>query len=73
MSDLRSGVLSQIQETLHFPGGSEIFFFKEPHKGTEELRIGQRKGYSMDYCGIEPLQPASRFKMADTWIKLQET
>ncbi len=40
MSDLRSGVKSQIQEILHFPGVSEIVFFTKPHKWTEDLRIG---------------------------------
>ncbi len=40
MTDLRSRVQSQIQEILHFPGVSEIVYFKKPHKVTEELRIG---------------------------------
>ncbi len=40
MSDLRSGVKSQIQDILHLPGVSEIGFLKKLHKLTEELRIG---------------------------------
>ncbi len=36
----RSGVKSQTQEILHFPGVSEIGFFKEPHKRSEELTTG---------------------------------
>ncbi len=40
MSDLRSGIQSQPQEIPHFPGVSEIVFFKESHKWTKELRIG---------------------------------
>ncbi len=27
----------------------------------------------MNYCGTETLQLAGQFKMADRWIKLQET
>ncbi len=50
MRDLRFGVLTQTRE---FPGVSEISFFKKPHKWTEELRIGQRKGYLRDHCGTK--------------------
>ncbi len=45
---------------LHLQGVSEIVYLKKPHKWTEELRIRQRKDYSMDHCGTEALQ----FKMA---------
>ncbi len=34
-----------------FRGFSEIVFLKKPHKRTEELRIGQWKGYYMEHCG----------------------
>ncbi len=60
----------QVQEILHFPGVSEIVFVTKPHKLMEELRIGQRKGYPMDHCGTETLQPASQFKMADRLARL---
>ncbi len=36
MSDLSPGVQSQIQEILHFPGVSELVFFKELQKWTEK-------------------------------------
>ncbi len=51
---------------------SETVLFKKAHKWTDELRTGQRKGHSMDYCGTT-LQLVSQFKMADRRIKLQET
>ncbi len=65
MSDLHSGVESQTEEILHFSGLSKMVFFKKPHRRTEELRIGYRKGYSMDHFGTDTLQPTSQFKMAD--------
>ncbi len=58
---------------LHFAEASEIAFFKKSHKWTEELRIGQRKGYSMGYCDTQTLLLASQFKMSDRRIKLKET
>ncbi len=62
MSDLRSGVKLQTQEILHLPGFSDIFFFKKPHNWTEKLRIGYRKGNSVDHCGKETLQQTSQFQ-----------
>ncbi len=45
MSDLRSGVLSQTQDILHYLGVSGTVLFKKPQKWTGELRTGQRKGH----------------------------
>ncbi len=55
----------KIKKILYFLRVSVIVFFKKPHKWTEELGIGQRKGYSMDHCGTGTLQPTSQFKMTD--------
>ncbi len=42
-----------------------MVFCNKPHTWTEKLRIGYRKGYSMDHYGTEAPQPTSRFNMTD--------
>ncbi len=56
---------AQTQEIRYFPEDFDIAFFKKPHKWTEELRMGQRKGYSTDQCGTETPQPTNQLKMAE--------
>ncbi len=65
MSDLCFGVESQTQGILHLPGVSKIVYCKEPNKWIEELRIRQRKGYSMDYCGTEFTEPIQDGRQMD--------
>ncbi len=55
-----------------YRGVSEIVFLKNLHKRTEEIRIGQWKGYYMEHWGSGTPQPANKFKMAERWMKLQE-
>ncbi len=43
-------------------------FWNQPHKWTEELRIGWWKDYYVEHCGSETLQPSNRFKIADIII-----
>ncbi len=64
MSDLRSGVKSQTQEVLHLPGIFLNCFLMKFHKRTEEIRIGQCKGFYMEHGGSGTPQPVNKFKMA---------
>ncbi len=56
-----------------YRGFSESVFLRKPHKRTEEIRIGQWKGYCMEHCGSETPWHAKKFKMADRRMKFQET
>ncbi len=52
---------------------SYIFFLMKLHKRTEEIRIGQCKGFYMEHWGSGTPQPANKFKMAERRMKFQET
>ncbi len=51
--------LNKKQEVLHLPGVSEIVVLKKPHQRTEEIKIGQWKGYYMEHCGSGTPKPAN--------------
>ncbi len=56
-----------------YRGFSEIVFFRKPPKRTEEIRIGQGKGYYMEHCGSGTPQTVNKFKMAERRMKFKET
>ncbi len=68
MSDLHSAFNHKLKKFCYFR-----LIMKKPHKLTAELRFGQWKGYYMEHCGSGTKQPVNKFKMADRWMKLQET
>ncbi len=63
----------KLKKVCIYRGFSEIVFLRKPHKRTEEIRIGQWKGYFMVHWGSGTPQPANKFKMAERRIKFQGT
>ncbi len=63
----------RLKKFCTYRGFSVIVFLRKLHKRTEEIRIGQWKGYYMEHWGSRTSQPANTFKMAERWMKFHET